>query len=357
MCYYGSSLTGKTVGVKIDYSQKRDKENIDSFVMWCISDFGFRLLPIYVTEVIIPDNENIYLYPLKCYIKSKNTKTILTPTSKPSKYDPNVLLESIEDFFPDTEFISWVFRDKKPANMEKRKPYWEIIETPDLTDDKKISLLSVDKRKQRNKELEDLNQMTEFFRRKEGILLKEKEKIIFIKEKLNNIEKRKEKTEESFLHVKNKILSCNCNKIEDKDIGSWFLVGWKEDLYNSIVLLKNVNTNKDIVVRSNTRMEKFLNTFSPYFNVRDFKKDRLHFYVSIKNDFTDSFKIIINNKKSFINEEGRKIVYYNILVDLNLNEKNKYRNRKNNERGRTIIERKSKILFTRIKNYKRRTNQ
>ena len=52
IAWYGNSLTGRIAGVKVDYAKKKDKEQIENLVLWAISDFGFKKVPIYRADIL-----------------------------------------------------------------------------------------------------------------------------------------------------------------------------------------------------------------------------------------------------------------------------------------------------------------
>ena len=155
MAWYGNSLTGRIAGVKIDYVKKKDKENIENLAMWAISDFGFKIVPIYRADILEYTTEKIRISPLKCYVKDRNSTTILTPCNKPGRIVKDILNIDIGEYLPPTEFIKWEWRIKKLPSCNDRKPTQEILNMPDLVKDKKISLLNLKQREKRNMEIEE----------------------------------------------------------------------------------------------------------------------------------------------------------------------------------------------------------
>ena len=107
IAWYGNSLTGRIAGVKIDYAKKRDKKQIENLILWAISDFGFKKVPIYRADILEYTSEKIRISPLKCYVKDSESKTKLVPCNKPGKFTEDVLDIDIEDYLPSTEFIKW----------------------------------------------------------------------------------------------------------------------------------------------------------------------------------------------------------------------------------------------------------
>ena len=151
VAWYGNSLTGRMAGVKVDYAKKKDKEDIENLIMWTISEFGFKMVPIYRADILEYTSEKILISPLKCYVKDRNSSTILTPCNRPGKFTKDILNIDIAEYLPPTEFIKWEWRDKKLISFDNRKPTGEILEMPDLVKDKKISLLSLAQREKKKK--------------------------------------------------------------------------------------------------------------------------------------------------------------------------------------------------------------
>ena len=137
MAWYGNSLTGRIAGVKVDYAKKKDKENIENLILWAISDFGFKKVPIYRADILEYTSEKIQISPLKCYVKDSESKTKLVPCNKPGKFMVDVLGIDIGDYLPPTEFIEWEWRTRKLASSNDRKPTGDILEMPNLLENKK----------------------------------------------------------------------------------------------------------------------------------------------------------------------------------------------------------------------------
>ena len=276
IAWYGNSLTGRIAGVKVDYAKKRDKEQIENLILWAISDFGFKKVPIYRADILEYTSEKIRICPLKCYVKDCNSTTILTPCNKPGKFTEDVLNIDIEEYLPSTEFIKWKWRNKKLASSNDRKPTGDILEMQNLVENKKISLLSLAQREKRNAELEEARKKTEWVHQTEKILNEHVEKIKFISVKLEELERRKEKEEQAFNLVYSKIKNIKCKKIEEEDTGKYYIMGWLPCTYNNMVLLVDTtDTEKYKVVFANTKIEKILKYFIPSFLQREIKKNKV----------------------------------------------------------------------------------
>ena len=113
MAWYGNSLTGRIAGIKIDYAKKKDKKDIENLTKWTISDFGFKMIPIYRADILEYTSEKIRISLLKCYVKVRNSTTILTPCNKPGRVIKDILNIDIAEYLPSTEFIKWEWRKKK----------------------------------------------------------------------------------------------------------------------------------------------------------------------------------------------------------------------------------------------------
>ena len=316
IAWYGNSLTGRIAGVKIDYAKKRDKKQIENLILWVISDFGFKKVPIYRADILEYTSEKIRISPLKCYVKDSESKTKLVPCNKPGKFTEDVLDIDIEDYLPSTEFIKWEWRNKKLPSSNDRKPTGEILEMSNLVENKKISLLSLAQREKRNAELEEARKKTEWIHQTEKILNEHIEKIKFISAKLEELERRKEKEEQAFNLVYEKIKNITCKKIGEEDTGKYYVVGWLPCTYSQMVLLLDTtDTEKYKLVFANTKIEKILKYFIPYFLQREIKKNTvLNFYRPIYDNHTNYFILEIGQKQRFL-KGGKWLEYFPVSVD------------------------------------------
>ena len=314
--WYGNSLTGRIASVKIDYAKKKDKEDIENLALWAISDFGFRKVPIYRADILEYTSEKVRISPLKCYVKNSNGKTILTPCNKPGKFTRDVLDIEISDYLPDTEFISWEWRTQKLPSSNDRRPTKEILEMPNLAENKKLSLLSLAQREKRNLELEDARKKTEWLYRTEKILNEHLEKTKYISTQLEILEKRKEQEEEAYNLVLEKTQNIRCVKIGEVGKGKYYIFGWLPSKYNNMVLLLDTtDTEKYHLVFANTKIEKILKYFNSYFLQREIrKKTVLNFYVPVSNDYTNYFILEIEEKQRFL-KNGVWLEYYPVNID------------------------------------------
>ena len=316
VAWYGNSLTGRMAGVKVDYAKKRDKEQIENLILWAISDFGFKKVPIYRADILEYTSEKIRISPLKCYVKDCNSTTILTPCNKPGKFTEDVLNIDIEEYLPSTEFIKWKWRNKKLASSNDRKPTGDILEMQNLVENKKISLLSLAQREKRNAELEEARKKTEWVHQTEKILNEHVEKIKFISAKLEELERRKEKEEQAFNLVYGKIKNLVCKKIGEEDTGKYYVVGWLPCTYNNMVLLVDTtDTEKYELVFANTKIEKILKYFIPSFLQREIKKNMvLNFYKPMYDNHTNYFILEIEQKQRFL-KNGKWLEYFPVSID------------------------------------------
>ena len=316
MAWYGNSLTGRIAGVKIDYVKKKDKEDIENLAMWAISDFGFKMVPIYRVDILEYTSEKIRISPLKCYVKDRNSTTILTPCNRPGKFTEDVLNIDIADYLPPTEFIKWEWRKKKLPSSNDRKPVGEILEMPNLVKNKKISLLSLAQREKRNMEIEEARKKTEWIHRTGKILSEHIENIKYISARLEEQERRKEKEEKAFNLVHSKIKNLTCRKIGEEDAGKYYVVGWQLCTYNHMVLLLDTtDIEKYKLVFANTKIEKILKYFIPSFLQREIKKNTvLNFYKPIYNNHTNYFILEIGQKQRFL-KNGKWLEYFPVSID------------------------------------------
>ena len=315
--WYGSSLTGRIAGVRIDYAKKKDKENIENLALWAISDFGFRKVPIYRMDILEYCIDRVRMSPLKAYIKGNNTKTILTPCNRPGRFTHDVLNIEISDYLPPTEFINWEWRTQKLASANDRKPTGEILEMPQLAKNKKASLLSIAEREKRNLELAEARNKTEYLHKTEKILNEKLETIRFICAKLEDLEYRKQKEEEAFNLVRGMFRNMQAQKIQEEDTGKkYYILGWMPCKFNNIVLLQNTkDREKYKIVFANTKTEKILNYFQNSFLQRETRKNKpIYFYKPIREDYTNYFILEIHPKQRFL-KNGSWLEYFPVCID------------------------------------------
>ena len=313
--WYGNKTTGRLVGVKIDYSKAKDKENIENIIQWAASDFGFRIIPIYVVEILEYSKEEVIFSPLRCFCKGENSKTFLTHCSFPKRVCKEDV--EIEDIFPKTKFVEWEVRKKKLPSYKDIKPFYNILEFPELAINKEISFLSFKDREARNLELEELKNNEIWRLETNNKINKKGEYLDYIKLKLKEKEEIDRIKKESLILVKEKFSDLNVKKITTQDVGEYLLYGWKKfDLHN-MVLLRCLGKEEFKVLYANDRLIKFLLCLQPYFNV----ERNMYFYKSIRPGFNEKrfFKIIINEKVKFFNNNNKEIEYFPIEMDLNLN--------------------------------------
>ena len=316
--WYGNLETGRLVGVKIDYSKVVDKDNIDNIILWAVSDFGFRLVPIYVSEIIEYKKDSVLFSPLKCFVKGKDTKTRLVQCNFPRKINNEASNININEFLPPTRFLEWEFRIKKLPSYKDVKPIYDILECPELVKDKAISFLDVISRHKRNLELEEQKNKTIWIRETEEKLNKKSKYLEYIYLKLKEKEKLKELTEKSFCFVKDKFLDVKGRNILEEDVGAYFLYGWRSFGNSFLVFLKDIKKEEFKVLIANLRLRKILNLLGPYFNEKEVVKHKtIYFYKPlISEEGNNFFRIIIGNKRSIL---SNNIDYFPITMDKNIN--------------------------------------
>ena len=316
MAWYGSSLTGRIAGVRIDYAKKKDKENIENLVLWAISDFAFKKVPIYRVDILEYTTDSVRMSPLKVYIKGSNTKTILTPCNRPGKFTQDVFNIDIADYLPPTEAIKWEWRTHKLASANDRKPTGEIIEMPELAKNKKISILSLAEREKRNRELAEAKNKTEWLHKTEKILNEKLKTIRFICAKLEDLENRKQKEKEAFNLVSSFFKDMRAEKIVEKDTGKYYILGWTLSKFNHMVLLQDTtDREKYKIVFANTKTERILKYFKSYFLQRETHKKRvIYFYKPIYQTLESYFILEIQPKQRFL-KNGSWLEYFPVCID------------------------------------------
>ena len=284
--------------------------------MWAISDFGFCKVPIHRMDILEYTTDRVRMSPLKVYVKGSNTKTILVPCNKPGKFTKDVLDIEISDYLPPTEFINWEWRTQKLASANDRKPTGEILEMPQLAKNKKVSLLSLTEREKRNLELAEAKNKTEWLHKTEKILKEKIETIRFICAKLEDLENRKQKEEEAFNLVRGLFRDIQAQKIQEKDTGKYYILGWTSSKYsNMVLLLDTTNKEKYHVVFANTKIERILKYFKSYFLQREIYKNKpVYFYKPIYDNYESYFILEIRPKDKFF-KNGSWLEYFPVWID------------------------------------------
>ena len=320
VAWYGNKKTGRVCGVKIDYNRKKDKTNIENLIKWAISDFGFRMVPIFVVEILGYTENTLKLSPLRCFVKEENTTTILTPSKKPGENNKDKLSINIQDFLPETKTIKWEWRNKGLPPFDKRNPTCKIIEMPELTKDKQVSLLSTRERQEREEDLEEAKRNNLWIRRAGSILSPDKEKIQYIFESIRFMEKEEKEKEENLDFVVNMFNKIEPINLSNYTVGRYHILGWKKAKFSSIVLLRNTEKGSYIIIYANTRLEKFLKIFSPYFYSNGDKNNKIYFYRNVTVCEDNYFKIYVAKKTKYF-VSGRWLEYFPIFVDENISSK------------------------------------
>ena len=93
--------------------------------------------------------------PLQCYIKNKDSYTILAPCNRPITVFKNPPV--ISYYLPPTRFVSWQWREKKERSPNDRKPKQELVQSPEIAANRKVSMLGVKQREESNENYKKLN--------------------------------------------------------------------------------------------------------------------------------------------------------------------------------------------------------
>ena len=324
IAWYGSSLTGRIAGVRIDYTKKKDKENIENLILWAMSDFAFKKVPIYRADILEYTTDSVRMSPLKAYTKPENTKTILTPCNRPGRFNKDALNIDIADYLPPTEFIKWEWRSRTLETSDDRKPTGEIIEMPELVKNRVVSLLSITEREKRNMEIEEARNKTEYIHKTEKILNEEKlnmkkETILYVNGKLKELEKIREKEEDAFYLVSGMLWNTKAQRIQDEDADKkYYILGWKPSKYSHMVLLLDTNTTdekKYKVIFANKKIEKILKHFQNSFLMREERKNHPVYYFKPLNDELEGYFILeIQTRESFF-INGEWVQYFPVYID------------------------------------------
>ena len=173
VCWYAHTKTKRMAGICISPTQSvvDNNKTWKKAIEWAIADFGFRNCPIFQVEILQANPETgVQLSKLRCYTKTKDTKTILAPCRRPVQVykdapNPTILL-------PATDRIEWEWRRTKCTHaIGVEKPRYKLQELPEIADRRTISLLSTPKRVRRMLELAEETQTANWKRKTESILV------------------------------------------------------------------------------------------------------------------------------------------------------------------------------------------
>ena len=162
------------------------------------------MVPIFRADIMDIEAQKILMSPLQCYIKNKDSYTILTPCNRAIAVfkDP----PRISYYLPPTPFVSWKWREKKERSPNDRKPKQELLESPEIAANRKVSMLGVRQREEIQRQLQEVKFKSEWLDKSKGVLKSLSEDLPYrtmediqnIKIRMEKIEKTKKQEEEIF---------------------------------------------------------------------------------------------------------------------------------------------------------------
>ena len=136
----GHSKTGRVQGMLVRPSPAvvANDEQWEWAMQWTVADFGLRNCPIFRTEILGMEGEEVLFSPLQAY--TKDAPTILAAHNKPCELhlgapDPGEVL-------PPTEHVGWVWRRQKTHPIGIERPSCELLEVPEIAAGRRLSTLS-----------------------------------------------------------------------------------------------------------------------------------------------------------------------------------------------------------------------
>ena len=298
--WYVNTTTGRIGGVKADFS-KLVEEQIENFIKWFIADLGFRMVPIFRIDILKTDN-NIVLDSLRCYVKNPDSYTILTPCNQPTIVYKNA--PKPEYYLPDTEYVRWAWREKKPAEYSKRKPIQELQEEPEIASKYEISILSLSKRREIQAEIEEAKEQQLWRDNTERIIeniagpIKQiKEDLELIKKHVEIRAKRKELLEKTYNTIIQIYKENNIQKICNIEPGQYRFIAWKEGKYSPVVVLEK--DKETVVIYATKNIIKVIEVFKPYF-IFSKTPDKKDLYYFLPDGNNNKYYFIYNNTTNTI---------------------------------------------------------
>ena len=317
--YYGNSTTNRTAGLKLDCS-KFSQDNWDKAIEWCIGDYGFKNIPIFVTNILFTDKQTIQLSPLECYYKKEDTYTFLAPSNKPKKFFVNYS-KDIEEFLPSNNVVSWIRRDKKLQNIKCRKSSFNIYKDDTLLQDKVIYTYSTKKRNILLKDIEYAKRFSllevdllEEIKKADEKRKEEIEKLRYSIKCRNIIEEGNNKRREV---VFNKLTERGYVNILELENTEWNFIGFRKLTSEKIIcVLENLSNKELILCFAQPKLKNKIEEIKTYFNsfLDKFERQTFWYYPNILEE-VEEIKIKFFLKKSFINKEGKEIYWIPTLLN------------------------------------------
>ena len=311
MGWFGNSLTGRIAGVKGMF-KNLSPEDLEKYILWFISDFGFRKCPVYRVEILHTENSKIYLSPLRVFVKNSSGYTYLTPCNKPTQTYPEGAPD-IENFLPSTDEISFRWRRKKVRVNKERKPTQELEECSHLVENRKISLLSCRDRQEILDQLQEAKEIQKWKDWKETSIQNKasRQDIVDIKSYLKQKEilrERQQKQEEIFgTEIRGEV-----RRLGDIPVGKYSLLGWLSTPRLTKILLKR--KEKYYVSKTNTQLDnKILPVLQKHFREKEDSKKNIRKYYFVPNIEEDYF-ILLTHPKEKIMVYSKRIEYIPIQI-------------------------------------------
>ena len=252
LIWYGN--TGRLVGVKNDYSKKRDKENIEDYTQWTMADFGFRMVPIWRADILSIEQNIVRMSPLRCFVKNRDSTTILAPCNRPLVVYTNP--PDISFFLPSTPFVQWEWRTKKEKPSDSRKPKQELVEIPELAKDKKVSMLSVRQRGQIQEEIREAKEKSLWMDSSKGVLHSMGVVVDLenIRKQMEAIERRKKKQKEISDSIESTLDKKYTKQLGEIPLGQYNVLGWAKWGDKKRAIVQSTKDKTLYSIWSNTRL-------------------------------------------------------------------------------------------------------
>ena len=272
------------------------------------------MVPIFRADIVDIEAQKIIMSPLQCYIKNKDSYTILAPCNRPITVFKNPPV--ISYYLPPTPFVSWQWREKKERSLNDRKPKQELVESPEIAANRKVSMLGVKQREEIQRELQEAKFKSEWLDKSKDVSslpYRTMEDIQNIKIKMEKIEKTKKQEEEIFYWILERLKAYNTENIKNVVPGKYKILGWTNSKYSPMVVLKT----SDGDIRNtwgNTKLQKILKVISPYFIYKKLKDQNIFYFVPTGEEENNYFNINIEPEKSFYSN-GKEINFMPITIN------------------------------------------
>ena len=310
LAWSGHSKTGRVQGmlVRPTPAMVANDANWERAVQWAMADFGFQNCPIFRTEILGEENDEVVFSPLRCY--TKVGPTILAASNKPTELHLDA--PNPQDFLPPTPTVEWVWRTRKPKRIGMEPPSRELVEVPEIAAGRHLSTLSTRNRYIRLEELVDARDRLDWAERMERIVERARENT---ENRYRELERLEEATKEILARQKERNNTRNAvfegllgktYKISEHAGKTFNLLGYRTTATGKkrVVLEEVEHSGYAVCVWPTKGLERILDNQSECFEKEEEYRDTTIHWIPRK---PSGLQFRVQDPKTFWNNEGTKI--------------------------------------------------